>query len=105
MSVEEAIKAILGSHFAAGAAGGLVRSFYVREAYAISMMRTLSGGISAYYVTPIVLWAAPRFIEISQTDLLAFSEPAGAATSFLVGLMGIFVSTTLEKVIAKRFKV
>lgn len=103
MDASEIIKSLLSSHFAAGAAGGMVRSFYVREAYGIATMRTIAGGVSAHYVTPIVLWAAPRFIEISQQDLLAFNAPAGAAASFLVGLLGIFVSATVEKVISKRF--
>ena len=104
MDLPDILKATLGTHFAAGAAGGLVRSFYFREAFGIVAMRAIAGGVSAHYVTPIVLWAAPRFIEISQTDIVAFADPAGAAASFFVGLMGIFISTTVEKVISKRFE-
>lgn len=101
----ETLKLIANSHFAAGAAGGLVRSFYVKEAYGLALTRTLAGGVSAYYISPIILWGAPRFLEMTQADLLAFQAPAGAAASFLVGLLGIFVSTTIERVIKKRFGV
>lgn len=104
-TIHELLLSLTNSHFAAGAAGGLVRSFYVREAFGIAFMRTIAGGVSAHYVTPILLWAAPRFLDISQVELVAFTSPAGAAASFAVGLMGIFLSTTIEKIINKRFEI
>ena len=105
MDIGDFLRSALGSPFAAGAAGGLVRSFYVKEAYGIALMRTIAGGISAHYITPIILWTAPRFIEMTQAELLEFSSPASAAVAFGVGLLGIFVSTTVEKIINKRFKI
>ena len=102
MNADELIKATLSSHFAAGAAGGLVRAFYIKEAYSVAAIRAVAGGISAYYVTPIILWGAPRFIEMSQTDLIAFTTPAGLFTSFIVGSMGILTSTLVEKFIKKK---
>ena len=104
MGINEIIASVIGSHFMAGAAGGLVRSFHVREAWAVSAMRTIAGGVSAQYLTPIALWAAPRVIEITQEDMINFSEPAGLAVAFLVGLLGIFLSTSVEKLISKKLK-
>ena len=104
MNIGDLIEGFIGSHFIAGAAGGLARSFYVREAWAVSTMRTLAGGMSAHYVAPIILWLLPRYMEITQADLVSFADSAGVAVAFGVGMLGIFVSTVLEKAISKKLK-
>lgn len=104
IDVGDILRTALNSHFAAGVAGGFVRSFHVKEAFGIAAMRALAGGVSAHFITPIIIWAAPRFIDITQSDISTFNGPAGAAISFLVGLMGIMLSTVIEKVIMERFK-
>lgn len=104
MNLGSLIDGAVGSYFVAGAAGGLARSFYVKEAWAVSLMRTLAGGMSAHYITPIILWALPRFLEIPQEDLIHFGDSAGQAVAFATGMVGIFASTTFEKLVIKRLK-
>lgn len=99
MNINELITGIIGTHFIAGAAGGLARSFTVKQAWAVSVMRALAGAMSAHYITPIILFAINNMIEISQEDLIGFNDTAGSAIAFIIGLMGMFLSIAIEKLI------
>jgi len=95
------MKDIASSHFVGGVAGGLVRAFFIKEAYGVAMIRGMAGGATAFYLSPVIIWLLLRKLEVDQGDLLAVSHLLDLSISFSVGVMGMMLSTVIEKVIYK----
>lgn len=102
MDTGEFIRLITTSHFVAGAAGGFVRGYHIKEVYGLALMRMLAGGVSAHFVAPSVMWWLAIQYEVQQSGMGNF-EPVGLLISFIVGYMGIILSGVVENAIFKRF--
>lgn len=102
IDVSELIKQFASSNFTAGASGGFVRNIYAREAWTTTALRSVAGGLSAHFLTPLILWFAMNEMELEQAEIIAVSTPMGIAISFSIGLLGIALSSIVERILTKR---
>ncbi|WCJ63802.1 hypothetical protein [Agrobacterium tumefaciens] len=87
------IFAIVGSPFAAGLAGGYVRSTLTQERNIFkTTLSTLTGGLCAHYITPGLL---------KYADLSGMTSAETGTIAFAVGLVGIYAAEGLIRLASR----
>lgn len=84
----------------AGAAGGLVKSVSRRETLGRVILSTAMGGLSSYYLTPVLLWAVAFQLGLDGNKMAAFESVAPAAMGFFLGITTTKITEILERLLS-----
>ena len=98
-NIFELLQQIANGNAGAGAAGGLVSAISKKEAIARIFLSMFVGSIAAYYLTPVLVWTAVKYINPDQPETLILT--ISPFLGFAIGLVSMGLSDIIERLLGR----